>query len=137
MHRLDHVAFRIAAVTNITHEHLDFHGTVDGYRRAKAQLVAWVGGTGGTVIVNADDPGAQSVLPSARGAEIIRFSMTGAGAELSANRVAVAGSGSRFVLRARDFGEVDVRLPLLGEFNVANALCAAGVALAAGPAWRQ
>ena len=133
MHRLDHVAFRIGAVTNITHEHLDFHGTVDKYRRAKALLVERVGHErrhggrqrGRCWRVFRD--------PIATGAEVIRFSMTGADAEVRAELE--AHGGKRQPLRAATPGtsaSAECQLPLIGEFNVANALCAAAVALAAG-----
>jgi UDP-N-acetylmuramoyl-L-alanyl-D-glutamate--2,6-diaminopimelate ligase len=132
MHRLDNVDFRIGAVTNITHEHLDFHGSAEAYRRAKALLAERVGDARGTLIVNADDPGALSVVPFAQGATVVRFSMADRHAELQASLQAVGAGGSHFQLEADNAGVTDVKLPLLGEFNVANALCAVGVALAAG-----
>jgi len=72
MHRLDHVAFRIGAVTNITHEHLDFHGTIANYRRAKGILVERVAAERGVVVLNGDDEGAMSLLGAAGGAEVVR-----------------------------------------------------------------
>ena len=50
MHRLDHIQFQVGAVTNITHEHLDFHGTIDNYRRAKAMLLERVATATGRVV---------------------------------------------------------------------------------------
>jgi UDP-N-acetylmuramoyl-L-alanyl-D-glutamate--2,6-diaminopimelate ligase len=134
MHRLDHVRFRIGAVTNITHEHLDFHGSLDAYRRAKAKLLERVAESAGTVVVNVDDEGARSTLPFARGAEVVRYS-TAAGvrdADIVSSLVGSSPEGSTFQLDAGSRGSVAVNLPLIGGFNVANAVCAAGVALAAG-----
>ncbi|MCC7021704.1 MAG: UDP-N-acetylmuramoyl-L-alanyl-D-glutamate--2,6-diaminopimelate ligase [Thermomicrobiales bacterium] len=132
MHRLDAVRFRIGAVTNITHEHLDFHGTVEGYRRAKAILCERVGAESGVVVVNADDPGAVAIEPFAAGAEIMRYSTQDARADLQAVGVQASASGTRFRIASGEHGAAAVELPLIGAFNVSNALCAAGVALAAG-----
>jgi len=131
-HRLDHVRIRIGAVTNITHEHLDFHGSVAGYRRAKAVLLERVGAEAGVAIINADDPGAQAISAFAGGATIMRYSMTGNDAELRALRIRVDAAGSRFDLDAGPNGQEMVYLPMIGEFNVANAICAAGIAIAVG-----
>jgi UDP-N-acetylmuramoyl-L-alanyl-D-glutamate--2,6-diaminopimelate ligase len=134
MHRLDHVRFAIGAVTNITHEHLDYHGSLEAYRRAKAILLERVSETAGTVVVNVDDEGARSILPFARGAEVVRYSPAGnrSAADIVARDIRSDVGGSRFLLDGGDRGSAEILLPLIGEFNVANALCAAGIALAAG-----
>lgn len=132
MHRLDEVRFRIGAVTNVTHEHLDFHGTRADYLRAKAILLERVGAEGGIAVVNADDPGAMEIAPFAAGASVLSYSPSGRDAELQALDVRCSPTGSTFQLDAGDSGRVAVRLPVIGEFNVANALCAAGIVFAAG-----
>jgi UDP-N-acetylmuramoyl-L-alanyl-D-glutamate--2,6-diaminopimelate ligase len=132
MHRLDHVRFRVGAVTNITHEHLDFHGTVEAYRRAKAMLLERVGAERGVAIVNADDAGARAVISFAAGADIVTFSARGDAADLRAAAVRRTATGSRFILDAGHRGQAEIDLPLLGQFNISNALCAAGVAIAVG-----
>jgi UDP-N-acetylmuramoyl-L-alanyl-D-glutamate--2,6-diaminopimelate ligase len=132
MHRLDHVRFRIGAVTNITHEHLDFHGSIEAYRRAKALLLERVGGNGGVAVVNADDPGARAVIPFATGADLLQFSALGSKADVRATLVETGANGSEFDVDAGNGERVHVTLPLIGEFNVANALCAISVALAVG-----
>lgn len=132
MHRLDHVHFDVGAVTNITHEHIDFHGSVENYRRAKAILVERVADATGVVILNADDPGACAMAPYARGATIVRYSASGASADVRGLNVRANATGSRFEIEASGLGRSCVTLPLVGEFNVANALCAVAVALAAG-----
>jgi UDP-N-acetylmuramoyl-L-alanyl-D-glutamate--2,6-diaminopimelate ligase len=132
MHRLDHVRFDIAAITNITREHLDYHGTIENYRRAKATLLERVAMNSGVAVVNADDTGSRAIEHFAAGATILRYSATGARADLCALDVQASVSGSTFILEAGDHGRVACQLPLIGEFNVANALCAAGIALAAG-----
>ncbi len=132
MHRLDQIAFRIGAVTNVTHEHLDFHGSVARYRRAKGILFERVAEVGGTAVINVDDPGAQAMLDYAEGARILRYSAEGRKVDLRATAVRADARGSRFLLEADAWGAEEIDLPLIGPFNVANALCAAGVALAAG-----
>ncbi|MDF2761302.1 MAG: UDP-N-acetylmuramyl-tripeptide synthetase [Thermomicrobiales bacterium] len=132
MHRLDHVHFDIAAVTNITHEHLDYHGTVENYQRAKATLLERVAAESGVVVANADDAGSRAIEHFAMGAKVIRYSANGFDADLRARGVRSTRSGSTFVLDAGAYGSAKCTLPLIGEFNVANTLCAAGIALAAG-----
>ncbi|MBW3633095.1 MAG: hypothetical protein KY456_08700 [Chloroflexi bacterium] len=73
MHRLDSVRFTIGAVTNVTHEHLDYHGSIENYRRAKATLLERVASESGVVVVNADDPGSRAIEQFAEGAFIIRY----------------------------------------------------------------
>jgi UDP-N-acetylmuramoyl-L-alanyl-D-glutamate--2,6-diaminopimelate ligase len=132
MHRLDEVRFHIGAVTNVTHEHLDFHGTREAYVRAKAVLFERVGAVGGVAVANADDPGAMEMAPHAAGATLVTYSGSGRAADLRARDVRCGATGSTFTLVAGDAGRAPIALPLIGEFNVANAVCAAGVALAAG-----
>jgi UDP-N-acetylmuramoyl-L-alanyl-D-glutamate--2,6-diaminopimelate ligase len=132
MHRLDHVQFRIGAVTNITHEHLDFHGSIDAYRRAKALLLERVASNAGVAVINADDLGARSIVPFARGADLLQFSSQDRRADVRATNIRSGANGSVFDVEVR-FGErSEVRLPLIGDFNVSNALCALSVALATG-----
>jgi UDP-N-acetylmuramoyl-L-alanyl-D-glutamate--2,6-diaminopimelate ligase len=132
MFRLDHVEFRAGAVTNITHEHLDFHGTVENYRRAKAILLERVAARGGLVVSNADDAGARAVEGYAGGATLLRYSLQDPLAEIRAEHLDLGEAGSRFTLTTQAFGQAEVDFPLIGEFNVANALCAAALALGLG-----
>lgn len=132
MFRLDHVRFRAGAVTNITHEHLDYHGTIENYRRAKAILLERVAASGGLVVSNADDAGARAVEGYADGARLLRYSLRDPAADIRAVNLTLAETGSTFTLATREFGRAVVRLPLIGEFNVANALCAAATALGLG-----
>jgi UDP-N-acetylmuramoyl-L-alanyl-D-glutamate--2,6-diaminopimelate ligase len=131
LNRLDEVSFRIGAVTNVTHEHLDFHGTPESYRRAKAILLERARASGGTAVVNADDPSATAVLEAAGAVQAIRFGLASREAEVRADDVDVRRSTSAFTLVTPE-GSAHVRLPLPGLFNVANALCAAACAHAVG-----
>jgi UDP-N-acetylmuramoyl-L-alanyl-D-glutamate--2,6-diaminopimelate ligase len=131
MHRLDGTAFTIAGVTNITHEHLEYHKTIENYRLAKAMLIHRVADEHGVVVLNADDEGASSMAQHAEGADVRWYSMEEESANYMAANVVVGSNGSVFDLQAEG-GQWHVSLPMLGDFNVANALCAVGVARAAG-----
>ncbi len=133
MHRLDHIAFDIAAVTNITHEHLDFHGSIENYWQAKGSLFSRVRRDGGVAVVNFDDSGARSVLSYSANLRVIGYSSTANHGDVIAFETVLDRFGfhSIFGLNGQP---VEVHSPLLGAFNVANSLCAAGIALAAGVA---
>lgn len=131
LHRLDHVAFQIAAVTNITHEHLEHHKTIEGYRRAKGILFDRVAARGGTAVINVDDPGGRQMLAHARGAKVITYGLVDPSAEIRAIDVRSAVSGSSFRLQIGAQTR-PCQIPLVGGYNVENALCAAAVGLAAG-----
>jgi len=122
------VRFDAAVFTNLTRDHLDYHGTMEAYLEAKALLVALLR-PGGAAVINADDP-SWAQLPAAP--RTVRFG-TGAGAavDLRARDVRYMPRGSEWTLVAPD-GEPRVSLPLIGDFNVANALGAAAAAWALG-----
>ena len=131
MHRLDGTRFRISGVTNITHEHLEFHKTIDRYRRAKAILIEWTACAGGGVVLNADDEGSRSMAPWAEGGEVRWYSMSNENAQIRASNIIFNRTSLAFDLTIFDITH-PVLLPMIGDFNIANALCAAGLAHAAG-----
>ena len=121
--RVGGLVFRAAIFTNLTRDHLDYHETFDAYFAAKARLVSHLADDG-LAVVNADDA-AWAKLPPAR-----RRITFGERADVSARDVHVDASGARFTL-VTPAGSHPVALPLLGRFNVANALgvaaCAVGL----------
>ena len=125
--RVDGLSFIAAVFTNLTRDHLDYHGTMDAYVAAKARLVDYLTPEGITVI-NADDP-AWQVLSGAR--RQIRFSLAGNDADIRASDIRYTPRGSDWVLHAAG-ASAPVALPLVGDFNVANALGAAAAAWATG-----
>ncbi len=129
-HRLDRTRFAIGAVTNITHEHLERHGTIEAYWRAKATLFEWLGQTGGWAIVNMDDEGARSVLPYADEARLLTYG-SGDDADLRVSQIECDIRGIRFSL-TYESQTWPVSVPHLGEFNAENAACAVSIGLAAG-----
>lgn len=130
MHRLDGTPFDIAGVTNITHEHLEYHKTIENYRAAKGILVERVSKTGGTVVLNADDEGAMSLRSLTDGANVRTYGRT-FDAGLLAVHVVASNADLEFDIADGDASH-HLALPMLGEFNVHNALCAISVCQAAG-----
>jgi UDP-N-acetylmuramoyl-L-alanyl-D-glutamate--2,6-diaminopimelate ligase len=128
--RTDGVRFAVAVFTNLTQDHLDFHSDMEDYFRAKRLLFLPVDSAQPiprVAVVNVDDPyGARIAADLATvGEPFLRtFSPSGAdGADFRALDASFDASGSRFRC-AWPGGEVEVRTPLAGHFNVENALAA-------------
>jgi len=124
--RVEGLTFAAGVFTNFTRDHLDYHGSMQSYFAAKAILVAQLA-PGGVAVVNADDR-AWDALPTAP--RTVRYGL-GAAADVRARRVHSTPDGSRFDLTFGDETH-DATLPLIGDFNVANALGAAACAWALG-----
>jgi UDP-N-acetylmuramoyl-L-alanyl-D-glutamate--2,6-diaminopimelate ligase len=124
--RVDGVEFQVAVFTNVSRDHLDYHQTMEAYVAAKARLVDYVAG-GGVLVVNADDR-AWDTLPQGR--RSVRFGLD-APSDVSATDIRWTAQGSEWMLKAGK-RSAEVALPLLGAFNVANALGAAAAAWAMG-----
>ncbi|MGA9836299.1 MAG: UDP-N-acetylmuramoyl-L-alanyl-D-glutamate--2,6-diaminopimelate ligase [Gemmatimonadaceae bacterium] len=128
-HRAEGVTYAAAVFTNLTRDHLDYHGTVEAYLAAKALLVEQLAPDGAT-IVNADDR-AWDALP-VRG-RCVRFGVASRDADVRATDVEPGPHGSAFTLHVAGVGDHPrVQLPLIGDFNIANALGAAATAWALG-----
>jgi UDP-N-acetylmuramoyl-L-alanyl-D-glutamate--2,6-diaminopimelate ligase len=124
-HRVHGVTFDAAVFTNITRDHLDYHGTMEEYFAAKAKLISYLKSTG-VAVVNADQPEWASLPVAPR---MLTYG-TQSG-DVRAQDIAFDATGSSWTLRMGD-ESVSVRLPLVGDFNVVNALAAAAAALAVG-----
>jgi UDP-N-acetylmuramoyl-L-alanyl-D-glutamate--2,6-diaminopimelate ligase len=125
--RVEGVAFDAGVFTNLTRDHLDYHGTMERYRAAKALLAEQVSPQG-AVVVNADDRAWDGLESPGR---LVRFSAEGSAADVSAADIELGARGSTFTLGVG--GESHrVMLPLIGGFNIANALGAAAAAWALG-----
>jgi UDP-N-acetylmuramoyl-L-alanyl-D-glutamate--2,6-diaminopimelate ligase len=127
--RVHGLAFAVAVFTNLTRDHLDFHGDMDSYFAAKRILFDSLLREDGRAVVNVDDDrGAELARTLARRVWTCSLSP---GADLVAEDVRLSLEGTRF--RARTpAGTFDVETALLGRFNVHNALCAFGASLALG-----
>jgi UDP-N-acetylmuramoyl-L-alanyl-D-glutamate--2,6-diaminopimelate ligase len=132
--RTDGCRFSVAAFTNLTQDHLDFHETMEAYRDAKTRLFREQIRPGGTAVVNVDDPSAPHFLEAARaaGARPLRVSRKAAAdVDLHVESAHSDLSGTRARLRLPS-GPLEIELPLLGDFNVENLLVASGAAAALG-----
>ena len=121
LHRADAIHFEVAIFTNLTQDHLDFHGTMEEYFLAKRKLFE---AGPKAAIVNVDDPYGQRL---AEEFECITFSAEGAEADYSARNVEFDAAGASFSI-----AEMRLRTGLPGHFNVANALGAFAAAEAMG-----
>ena len=140
LHRADAIHFAAKVFTNLSQDHLDFHAGMEDYFEAKRLLFASEGGApiveleGGISVINTDDPYGRRLaedLDCRAGGDCVSYSAAGGRADLSARDVSFDASGSRFTCVTPE-GEIEVRIPLPGDFNVANALAALGVARALG-----
>lgn len=128
--RVDEVVFDTAVFSNLTLDHLDYHGSMQAYFEAKARLFAWPGLR--HAVVNADaDYSAALLARLPAGLPCIRTSSRGAAAELQAQSLTLGLEGMRFTLVHGNERAVLVS-PLLGRFNVDNLLATAGVLLGEG-----
>jgi len=127
--RVHGLTFAAAVYTNLTHDHLDYHTDFHEYLSAKMLLSEHLAGAGAVEAVNADDP-AWDTLPHRAGIRRIRFGTHG-DPDVRAERAVPSGTGTQFDLVCGT-ERVPVSLPLLGEFNVSNALAAAATAWGLG-----
>ena len=126
-HRLDGLSFDVAVFTNFTRDHLDYHGTMDAYFASKALLLDQVAADG-CVVTNADDAAWSNLPPFTQ--RHFRFSAGAHVADVYARRTLFTPVGSSFTLHAPSTDAVKVHLPLLGDFQVENAVGVAAVGIA-------
>lgn len=131
------IPYSVAAYTNVTHEHLDYHKTFERYRDAKVKLFRMTAANDKGLragVVNADDPSAPyfaAALP-----KVLRYSVKQAQADLKATNIVSGPTGNEYDLMIE--GEkvhISTRLP--GMFNVYNSMAAVGVGLSVGLSTEQ
>ena len=138
--RLSGMKFDVALFTNLTRDHLDYHGTMQRYEAAKALLFDWP--TLSHAVINLDDAAGRRLIArlAARGVDVIGYSATGAVAaatephvahRLTAHAIRATAYGLAFEA-ALDGNAIPVEVPLLGQFNVENLLGVLGVMHACG-----
>lgn len=121
--RVNAVPFDIAVFTNLTRDHLDYHGSMQAYGAAKAALFAWPGLR--VAVINEDDAfGRQLAAGLPASVRCLRYGIASADAEVRASKVRRHTDGVDFVLHT-PWGTAPLRSPLLGGFNVANLLAVA------------
>lgn len=130
--RLDGLKLTAAAFTNLSRDHLDYHGSEQAYLAAKERLFAELLPDGSTAVLNADVPEFERLeqLSRDRGHSVISYGA--AGRDLRLVKRAAAAGGQSLTLDALGRRK-DVDLPLAGAFQAANALAALGLVLATAP----
>mgnify|MGYP001235177903 CR=1 FL=1 len=130
------VNFRTAVFTNLTQDHLNFHGTMENYRAAKGLLFARLGNSFGSrpddrkfAILNADDP-ASAYFRKLTFAQVITYGIEQP-ADVTADDIRITAQGSSFTVSSFA-GEERIRMRLIGKFNVYNALGAIAATLVEG-----
>lgn len=124
--RVEGLEFDVVVFTNLTRDHLDYHGTMERYLEAKARLLDYLKPEG-TAVVNGD---ADEWKTLKTGSRRLTFGVRST-ADVRATDVRFTSQGSRWRLQTPT-DEVDVHLPLIGDVNVENALAASGAAFARG-----
>jgi UDP-N-acetylmuramoyl-L-alanyl-D-glutamate--2,6-diaminopimelate ligase len=130
-HRLDGVRVAAAAFTNLTRDHLDFHGTTEAYLAAKTRLFSDIVEAGGTAVLNADSPDIDAVQAAARKGGLRVLTYGARGADFVVGQIEPVADGQRLDVTVAGVGG-RVILPLVGDFQVSNALAALGLAVATG-----
>ncbi len=127
--RLSGVRIAAAVFTNLTQDHLDYHGTMEAYAAAKRRLFELLHPEG-TAIVNVDDPRGADMIAAVRG-RVVRVSAHDPSAEVLVRTLASDVDGTRLRLRG-PWGEDEILVPLVGAYNAMNAAQAAAAAWALG-----
>jgi len=129
--RLDGVRIAAGAFTNLTRDHLDYHGSTEAYFKAKRRLFDTLVLDGGAAVVNADDPHGADVIAAAQ-ARHLRVRTYGArGIDFKLLSIRPEARGQHLSLMVEGI-ERDLFLPLAGRFQAMNALCALGLATVTG-----
>ena len=129
--RVDGVRVAVAAFTNLSRDHLDYHGSMSAYLTAKLRLFTDVMAADGTAVVNADSSEFAAIAAACRlrGVRVLAYGRKGDAIRLE--KAEIDGDGQKLTLSV--FGKpYTVRLPLAGAFQASNALCALGCVLAGG-----
>ncbi len=130
-YRLDGLRIAAGGFTNITRDHLDYHPTFEAYLAAKLRLFEDLLNPGAAAVIDADHDHADAVVAAAtaRGLSIVSVGRKGTGIRLMHSAIDGFAQTLRLEYNRKHF---QVRLPLVGEFQVENALVAAGLAIATG-----
>ncbi len=134
--RLDGLKLQAAAFTNITQDHLDYHGSMEEYFAQKLRLFEELLPAGAAVVVDADIAGADRVTEIAERRGLRVISTGRQGETLKLKKRALAGYGQN--LHVQHDGELfEIETTLIGDFQASNMLVAAGLCLAAGSPWES
>lgn len=129
--RLDGVRLTAAAFTNLGHDHLDYHGTREAYLQAKLRLFDSLLPMGSPAVINADCDDAATIIEKARRSGLEIFSVGRAGQSITLKTARREGF-DQIISLDHSGDHYEITLPLVGEFQISNALVAAGLALTTG-----
>jgi len=122
----------VAMFTNLTQDHLDYHGTMEKYFAAKARLFEGVGAAPPRVaVVNGDDAYGARLIREVRAPQMMTYGMVPGGGQYRAENVVLRAGETRFLFKTPK-GDAPLRSPLTGRVNVYNVLAASCAALARG-----
>jgi UDP-N-acetylmuramoyl-L-alanyl-D-glutamate--2,6-diaminopimelate ligase len=128
MHRVDGIEFDVAVFTNLNHEHLDFHKTMDAYRQAKGLLFRKLKAEGSTGVINMDDPNWRYMVQQA-GRECLTYSINDPSADFFTTGFTCTPENT-LITMATPAGEMKLDFKLIGESNVYNALASVAASFA-------
>ncbi len=128
-HRVAALNFAAAVFTNLSQDHLDYHGSMEAYGEEKARLFAWSGLQ--LAVINRDDEFGRKLLARSTAKQIIDFSVFDERAKVYAENVSCDMNGIRAQLRSV-WGDISISSPLLGAFNLSNLLAASAALLGLG-----
>jgi len=129
--RVSEVDFDVAVFTNLSQDHLDYHGTMENYFESKVKLFSALGTVrkAGRAVVNADNAYGRELIKRLGGDRAVVSYGVKSAAVVRAEDVRVSAEGSYFVVRTPQ-GSIPMSLPLIGRYNVSNALAAISASLA-------
>lgn len=130
-HRLDGVRVSAGAFTNLSRDHMDYHPTVEHYLAAKLRLFTDLVVDGGAAVIAADHDHSAAVIEAARLRRLRIMTVGRSGEAIQLLAAAVDGFAQKLTLE-HDGKQYQVRLPLVGEFQIENAMVAAGLVIATG-----
>ena len=125
--RINGVKFDVALFTNLSRDHLDYHGDMAAYGAAKARLFRWPGLKG--AVINIDDAFGKSLAESLDGQlpGVLRYGL--GGGDIAAHRLDLSTRGLKLEIRTSRWGAANLECPVIGAFNAVNLLGALGVLL--------
>ena len=129
--RLDGVRISAAGFTNLSRDHLDYHSDFDDYRAAKMRLFGDLLPANQTAVVDADQPDAVHVIDIAKARNMTCLTIGKAGRTIRVHAITRMSDGARLIVEANRVRHY-ITLPLVGGFQISNALVAAGLAVATG-----
>jgi UDP-N-acetylmuramoyl-L-alanyl-D-glutamate--2,6-diaminopimelate ligase len=130
-YRLDGIRISAGAFTNLTRDHLDYHPDVAHYLNAKLRLFRDLVAADGAAVISADHDSSQAVIDAARARKLRVMTVGRNGDGIRLADASIDGFAQKLVLQHAG-RKRELRLPLVGEFQIENALVAAGLAIGAG-----